>query len=253
MKTAIYKSAIILSLFAIALSCTQKRKAISTVFTKTRMEKSDADTAIHNTIYKYQSQLGTIMNEVVGYSEVAMVKDLPEGNLGNFVSDLLLDFGRAKFNNDTVAVNFTMLNNGGLRSSLPQGNITVGNIFELMPFDNQLVCVKLSGKAMLEMFQYIANRGGMPVAGFRMKMTRDKKVESVFFDNKKFDDSKNYYVMTSDYLLSGGDNMSFFKDPERVLKLDETLRDVIINYCRAQYKKGVKFNPTKDGRVSFSE
>jgi 2',3'-cyclic-nucleotide 2'-phosphodiesterase (5'-nucleotidase family) len=240
-------------LLFLTLSCAQKKKVVSTVFTKTKIEQVGSDSAVVNTIATYKAQLNGIMSEVIAYSEVAMIKDLPEGNLGNFVSDLLLDFGRSRFNNDTVAVNFTMLNNGGLRSALPKGNITVGNIFELMPFDNQLVCVKLSGKAMLEMFQYIANKGGMPVAGFRLKMTKDKKVESVFFDNKKFDDKKHYYVMTSDYLLSGGDNMGFFKDPERVLKLDETLRDVIINYCRAAHKNGVKFNPIKDGRVSFTE
>ncbi len=240
-------------LFCLLVACKSKHTIVSTVFAKTKIEQSAKDTTVHNIIAKYKSELAATMDEVVGYSEVAMIKDLPESNLGNFISDLILDYGRSRFNNDTIAVNFTMFNNGGLRSTLPMGNITVGNIFELMPFDNQLVCVKLSGKSMLELFQYVANRGGMPIAGFRLKMTHDKKVESVYFDNKKFDDTKNYYVMTSDYLLSGGDNMAFFRDPEAVLKLDETLRDVIINHCRNAYKKGVKFNPKKDGRVSFTE
>jgi 2',3'-cyclic-nucleotide 2'-phosphodiesterase (5'-nucleotidase family) len=244
----------LLSLVLLCLwSCATKKKSVSATFSKTRMEQAGNDSVIHQLIANYKAKLTATMDEVIAYSDVAMVKDLPEGNLGNFVSDLLLDYGRSKFNNDSIAVNFTMINNGGLRSALPKGNITVGNIFELMPFDNKLVCVKLTGKAMLEMFQYIANRGGMPVAGFRMKMTHDKKVESVFFDNKKFDETKNYYVMTSDYLLSGGDNMSFFKEPERVLTMEETLRDVIINYCRNAYQKGIKFNPSKDGRVSFTE
>ncbi len=251
MKTALYIK--ICLLFSLFIACKAKQSVVSTVFTKTKIDKIDKDTSVSNLIAKYKQELTATMDEVIAYAEVPMVKELPESNLGNFVSDLLLDYGRSRFNNDSIAVNFTMFNNGGLRSTLPMGNITVGNIFELMPFDNQLVCVKLSGKAMLELFQYVANRGGMPIAGFRLKMTRDKKVESVYFDNKKFDDTKNYYVMTSDYLLNGGDNMAFFKDPERVLKLDETLRDVIINYCRAAYKNGIKFNPKKDGRVSFTE
>jgi 2',3'-cyclic-nucleotide 2'-phosphodiesterase (5'-nucleotidase family) len=243
----------LLLLIIITSSCKAKHQLASTQFSKTKIEQIPADSTITALITNYKNQLSSKMNEVIAFSEVGMTKEFPESILGNFVTDALLEYGRSRMGDDTGAINIALLNNGGLRSSLPKGEITVGNIYELMPFDNQLVAVKLSASAMKELFQYIAIKGGAPIAGFRIKITKDKKVESVYFDNKKFDNTKNYYVITSDYLLSGGDNMQFFKDPEKIVNMNETLRDVLINYCRMAYIKGVKFNPKKDGRVSIAE
>ena len=54
-------------------------------------------------------------------------------------------------------IDFCLLNNGGLRTSLPQGNITRRKIFELMPFENELVVVTISKEKMTDLKAYLKN------------------------------------------------------------------------------------------------
>jgi len=103
-------------------------------------------------ISPYRIELTSKMNEVINTSLIDMEIGAPEGLLGNFVCDLT--YIKAKEISDKP-VDFCLLNNGGLRTSLPKGEITRGKIFELMPFENEIVIVELSGENMLDLIDYI--------------------------------------------------------------------------------------------------
>ena len=61
-------------------------------------------------------------------------------------------------------IDFCLLNNGGLRFSLDSGNITRGDIYKLMPFDNKMVIVKIFKEDIFEIFRYIEKKGGEPIS-----------------------------------------------------------------------------------------
>lgn len=197
-------------------------------------------------IQPYKESLDAEMNEVLVYSEKAMIKGTPESELGNFVADLSLKILTEKF--PEANINFCLLNNGGLRTSLPQGAITRGKIFELMPFDNELVMVTLTKEKTKELIQYIYNVGGQPISGKRLIFT--SSVDDVF---NELHLGNTVNVITTDYLANGGDKMEFFLNPINIENTQLKLRDAIIEYCIEEHKKGNKITSALDGRIYFNK
>lgn len=211
--------------------------------------KSPEDEKINALIEPYKKVLDNEMNEVLIKSNAEATKGQPESSLGNLISDITLAESNKilQQSNDTPA-DFCMLNNGGLRTSLPEGNITLGKIFELMPFENEIVVLTLSGEKTLNLFKYIAHAKGVPLAGATFEI-KDENPENIIINGHAFDISKNYRVATSDYLANGGDKMRFFSNPIAKQTLNIKLRDAIVNYMRYENKKGNTLNPKKDGRI----
>lgn len=211
------------------------------------------DTTALRIIKPFKEKMEAEMNEILGYTEEAMVKDKPEGILNNFVADLILSKANDYYiPDDGQKIDFCILNNGGLRTSLPKGSITRGKIFELMPFDNKLIVITLTGEKTLQMFNFIAKAGGVPVSGFSMGI-KDTTAVNISLKGKTFDKTKNYKVVTSDYLANGGDKMIFFKDPVKLKNLEVLVRDAIITYVIEENKKGNKLKSELDKRVYYEK
>ncbi len=207
--------------------------------------------ALNKIIDPYKLGIDAEMNKVIGNSEVAMpkVNGEPETILGNFVADLVLEFSRT-IDQET---DFCLLNNGGLRSSLPQGDITIRNVYELMPFDNEIVIVTLKGEKVNEIFSYAASKGGVPVAGVEMKLEKmngNLVPADIKINGEKFSKERTYKIATSDYLAGGGDNMNFWSTGTIQTTLKK-LRDAILDYIRLKTTENKKLNPVLDGRISI--
>jgi 2',3'-cyclic-nucleotide 2'-phosphodiesterase (5'-nucleotidase family) len=217
------------------------------------------DSATDKILRPYKDSLDKLMNVIVGKTDTAMPKerDKPETLLGNFVADVCMEKINGKTSSVLVAVgpygdaDICLFNTGGLRSSLPKGNITRANIFELMPFDNQLVIVTLSGKKTWELIRYVAMTGGEPMAGIKLGVHPDKTPSAVFIQGQPFDSTKNYAVLTSDYLANGGDKMDFFKQPVKIENTGILIRDAILDYCEEQTQKGNILTSKLDGRFYY--
>jgi 2',3'-cyclic-nucleotide 2'-phosphodiesterase (5'-nucleotidase family) len=221
------------------------------------------DSATAAMIAPYKDSLDRIMNEVLVVSDQAMPKerDKTETLLGNFTADVVLwkartlncDMAGTKGNSASPApcADLCLLNTGGLRSSLPQGKITRGNMFELMPFDNEIVIVTLSGKKTWELLHYVGATGGQPMAGIKMGLKADKSPGTVLIQGMPLDTSKIYQVATSDYLANGGDKMDFFKKPIAITSTGIKIRDALIDFCLAENKKGNQLHPHLDERIYY--
>ena len=132
------------------------------------------------------------------------------------------------------SVDICLLNHGGIRSIIPQGNVTTRTAFELMPFENNLVVVALKGEQILEMADYIIKeRKPHPLSGIQIILNKDgKSYKSISIQGKPLDLNKTYYGATNDYLYNGGDSMYFFKKGTAVYDLDYKLRNVWIDYFK---------------------
>ncbi len=198
-------------------------------------------------IEPYKIALDSEMNEVLVISamEFPKEKNKPETLLGNLVADLSLEIITEKFPESTI--DFCLLNNGGLRTSLPKGEITRGKIFELMPFDNELVIVTINKDSLKTLIHYLNNIGGQPISG---NISFHFSGKEVVLDEKTF--SNNVVkIITSDYLAQGGDNMNFFLNPVKYETTGIKLRDAIIQYCKSEHKKGNQLTSKLDGRIHF--
>jgi 2',3'-cyclic-nucleotide 2'-phosphodiesterase (5'-nucleotidase family) len=144
------------------------------------------------------------------------------------------------------------LNYGGLRSSLPKGAITMRNIYELMPFENELVVVEIKGAKVRDLLNYLATKDGMPETGIRMSI-KDNKAINASIQGVSFDESKSYLIITSDYLAQGGDEMNFFLDPIAYYPLGVKVRDAIIDYLKEQTQKGNTVSAQLDKRIYYEK
>lgn len=181
---------------------------------------SSVDSSIINIITPYQVGIEGQMSEVLTYTKNDLEKGRPQSTIGNFVTDLCLDYANA---------DICVMNNGGLRTTINKGKVTRGKLYKLMPFENELVILNLNKDDYIELLNYIVKRGGEPFSGLTIVIDKDGKIISNSWP-VDFANGEKVRVLTSDYLANGGDKMSFFHNKEQK-KLGLKLRDVIIDYC----------------------
>lgn len=200
--------------------------------------QAKADSTILSIITPYQDGIKDQMNEVLTYTKSDLEKGRPQSTIGNFVTDLCLNYADA---------HVCVMNNGGLRTTINKGEITRGKLYELMPFENELVVLELNKTDYIGLLNYIGRRGGEPFSGITMTMNNNGKIISNSWP-VDFNKGENVKVLTSDYLANGGDAMSFFQEKEQY-KVGIKLRDAIIDYCR----KTDTINVTLDDRITILE
>jgi len=171
------------------------------------------------------------MNEIIAQVDEMMTKERPESKLTNWVADAIHNQAKKYFNEEIA---FAYQNYGGIRiQNLGKGDLTVGKIFELMPFDNTLVLVKMKAEELVKFIDYIADIEGGPVSSNLKLVISNKKVVSLLLNQNAIDYSKAYLVAMPDYIANGGDNQSYLIDNERLDK-NVLLRSALIDEARDQ-------------------
>lgn len=216
------------------------------------INNSKIDSSIYKVMLPYKKTHDEQMQAVVAKSEDALVKADVESTLGNFFCDAVIYETKKLLGKDSSMLDVAIFNKGGLRNSLPKGDITIGNVFELMPFDNEVVLLKLSGAQFKDMCFKIVEKGGIPIGGMRLIMKGSTPTD-IFVNGKPFDETKDYWVVTSDYLANGGDSYIFFKDALDRKNLNILLRNMIIEYCNDVTKLNQTIKPKLDGRIQLSK
>lgn len=234
-------------LFIITISsCTKHYVATEYKFKEERLNpNSPSDETIAKIIKPYKDSLDIEMNVLLAVSDTILTKSIPESDLGNLMCDLVLKKSKDYCN---CNVDFTFLNNGGIRlPNFPKGNITLGKVVELMPFENLIDIMTVNGKTLDTLFNYMAAKGGWQISGARYKFKKEKAFD-VFIQGEPLDLNKNYTIAVSDYLAQGGDNCTMLSYlPKTILK--KSLRDAIIDGLKEMNTKGEHIKSVIDGRV----
>jgi 2',3'-cyclic-nucleotide 2'-phosphodiesterase (5'-nucleotidase family) len=165
------------------------------------------------------------MGEVIAEASVDYIGGRPVSSLGNWVTDALFA-NQTKFIRLSTPV-FCLLNTGGLRASINKGPVTLGDLYKLMPFDNEVVWVHLPSTCIQEIEQYLKTSGGEPLSNATVSNSHLKV-------NGWRDTASSFWVITSDYLLNGGDKMTFFQKKIEVKQTGKLLRDALIEEARFQ-------------------
>ena len=168
----------------------------------------------------YRDSLKGEMDRVVGYAPIHMMAARPSSSLMNWVAD-------AVFTDQTRTVRlstptFCLLNKGGIRSTINKGEITFGDVFKLMPFDNQIVWVQLPIECLADIEAFIRATGGEPIANARVENGK-------LLVNGMREGVTHFWVITSDYLMNGGDKASFFSKRTEVNRTGRLVRDALMS------------------------
>jgi 2',3'-cyclic-nucleotide 2'-phosphodiesterase (5'-nucleotidase family) len=186
------------------------------------------------------------MDEVIGNCPEAIRKSSPESPLYNITGDALIWMAKEYMN---VDADVSLYNSGGLRAEISAGDLTIGDVYAVYPFDNVLSVVTMKGSDLKALFNYVASSGGLPVNSGVKLVISNKKVKSVTVGGKAIDNNKTYTVATIDYLVElgryGFENATSRTDSPMII------RDCFVDYFRhLAQENGGKITAAKDGRVT---
>jgi 5'-nucleotidase len=203
----------------------------------------------------YEKQLNESLGEVIGKTSVvldarASVIRHGESNLGDFLADVY---------KQALGADFALVNSGGIRSDATYGpgNLTKKDILSILPFENTLVKVRVTGahvKRLLENGVSVVPQedGRFPqVSGLSFTYDAGKpagsRIISLAVDNKPIESEKSYTIVVSAYVLGGGDGYDF-KGAEVLVKPEDgpVEPDVVMEAVR---KRGT-IDPQVEGRIN---
>lgn len=179
-------------------------------------------------IDRYKPGVDSLMTLWVGTTEKAM-SDTGEPLL-NFFTDFIMARGREL----APRVDLAIANKGGLRTSLPEGRFSKGQIINMLPFRNYVTVVDVKGSDLADIFDVMAATEGNGVsdnvsAKYR-KNGEEYSAVDVLINGRPIDPDKTYRVATIDYLANGGDYMSGFRNGTTVASSPTWVYDDILTY-----------------------
>jgi len=209
------------------------------------------DSATEAFIRPFRENMKEDMARVLVRSNGPILRGRPDSPLGSLMADLVLKEAQEMAESLQVTVSACLLNIGGFRIDLPQGDITVANVYELMPFENVINMVLLTEEGVAQMAQHLAEVKGQPVAG--MRLTASKGQISALEVNGEPYKGGPLWVVTSDYLADGGDHMKFFEERLQRIESGRMLRDVLLRQLAIIGTAGNELNPPTDRRMVIKE
>lgn len=240
----------LLLILVTAFSCTKQVYPADIDTSYYRINKRNkSDKELDALIKPYKEQLDAKMNTVIAYNEKEMTKARPNSSLGNWFADALLEEAEYVYKKD---IDISMQNYGGIRVPfLKQGDITVGNIYELMPFDNKLVILTMDGKLLQQLVDRIVEKGGWPISSSLRFMMDGQVAKEVYINDKLLDLSKSYTVAIADYIANGGDKCFFLDQAQREDK-DVMIRDLIIDHLKRKPEGENRLQADESKRILIS-
>ncbi|MNI15726.1 Trifunctional nucleotide phosphoesterase protein YfkN precursor [compost metagenome] len=209
-----------------------------------------ADPAVLEIIASVKKQQDQVLQEVIGSSKVNLVGEREvvrkgESNLGNLITDAMLSETKA---------DIAITNGGGIRASIPAGEITKGQVVTVLPFGNYIQTKNIKGsdvKAALELgiSAYPESLGGFAQVGgatfeFDPSKPKGSKITSVHVKGSPLDLNKSYVVATNDFMAAGGDQYTMFMDYP-IANDFSSLEESLIAYIR----KTGSVEPKVEGRI----
>lgn len=231
-------------------SCSKQFHPTQKDFSQYHISKEiQADPSVVSIYEPFKEKMESEMNRVIGHANKALTKEkTPETLMGNFFCDALLWMSEHDAHNPA---DLAFATKGGIRNDLKVGNITVGHIFEVMPFENTLTIIELKGSQIRELADYIATTHGQPIAGMTLVITGNK-VQDIKIKGQPVDDNKLYKLVTYDYLANGGDNLTLLTQSVSRINYPQRMREGLIAYVSELTKAGKQVDAELDGRIKIN-
>jgi 5'-nucleotidase len=188
----------------------------------------------------YRAKIENQMNTILGEATAAFPRLVQDGGE---ILNLVADAYRS-----VTGTQIALVNVGGVRTSLPAGPITYGKIFEILPFENTLVTMKINGTQLKRSLGVDLTAVSGLRATFDLRKPKDERLVSVTLeDGSPIVDTTTYTITINDFMQAGGDGYSEFANGTDVKDTGIRWRDVVIDYIKA--KKTV--TPVNDGRIQI--
>ncbi len=188
---------------------------------------------IADTILAMQKIAEEGLDEIIGEAAIHISRSGsgPQNLIGNLICEAMLEYTEA---------DFSFLNLGGVRDDLAKGPITRRDVFEVMPFDNEIVMFEVYGKFLKDIIEMrvSGSRHGLRVAGVKVLVNRERKdynrISRLTIGGEPWQADKIYKITTTDFLLQGNAGLVMLtKIPEeKITRYGTDLREVIVKYIK---------------------
>jgi 2',3'-cyclic-nucleotide 2'-phosphodiesterase (5'-nucleotidase family) len=222
--------------FILSVSCAEQKYYVTKIEGKeivvTNNNKEIPEIAAY--IKPYREHIDQELNAPISHAPETLDKSGKwQTTIGNLLADITLQRGNTIFyTRENKKIDLCILNNGGIRSIIPKGKITLKTAFEVMPFENTSIVVALKGEQILEMVNYfISEKKPHPISGITFTISINGP-KNILIQGKPIENERVYYVITNDYLANGGDKMDFFKKGTATYDLNYKLRNILIDYFK---------------------
>ncbi len=188
------------------------------------------DEVVQKILKRYTEIVAKELDKPVGVTEVDLkIKKDEESNLGNLITDIM-----RKLTNCEIAFQ----NSGGIRAEISKGKITRRDIYNVLPFDNTIVTMKLSGKKIKEILEFsvCGKTTLMQVSGIKVKYDMTKpygeKIVYILVNGQQLKEEKFYTVATNNFVAVGGDGYVMFKEGKDIKDTNKLLRAAVEEYIK---------------------
>ncbi len=241
-------------LAALLSSCATHYRMDSIERTRVLIDKSYDNTTVkaaEEFIAPFKAEVDRQMSPVVGKVANYLYAKKPESPLSNVLTDMLM-WASEKYGEKP---DFSVYNIGGMRAALAVGDVTIGDVIDVAPFENNICFVTLTGAKVRELFEQIAKQGGQGVSReVRLVITADGKLKSATVAGKEIDDNAQYRIVTLDYVAQGNDHMEAFRsgtDIKLSTAQENNVRFLIMDFFRAKMAQGESVEGKLDGRITI--
>jgi 2',3'-cyclic-nucleotide 2'-phosphodiesterase (5'-nucleotidase family) len=238
----------LLILLPVLFSCTKQAEVGEIKVSRILMDSafdSSANSPMTALVDSFKTLMDVKIHEEIGFADVDLVKGKPQSLLGNFAADAMFDFGNKKWGK----IDFAISNIGGIRGTLNKGKITVGELYEIFPFENEIVMLELKGKFVKKLFDAIAVKSGEALSKNIECVINGKNVESLKIGGKRVEDRATYRIVTINYLAEGNDGMTALADADSTLGSGVLIRDMLIAHIKNLTADGKNIESKLDNRI----
>lgn len=225
------------------------------------MDSSIAEDAeVNKLLMPYLAATQSKMGAVLGVAREVLSKGgegvegyqyngIASGRLGLWVADIIRIqaalVGKRR-------IDLAIQNNHGLRlDEIPAGQITVDTVYQLMPFENEVAIIELSGADLLKLFESFAEAKrytNAAISGAELVYCNNRLVSAKLGCNP-IDANATYTIALTDYLYKGGGEFPILQQGKNYQSTGLLLRDAIINYIKSQTTLGYKIAAPANARI----
>jgi 2',3'-cyclic-nucleotide 2'-phosphodiesterase/3'-nucleotidase len=195
-------------------------------------------------VARHRREMAAALDEVVGEAAVELTAQYRECGMGNLVVDVV---------RERTGADLAFQNPGGVRASLAAGPIRYRDVFDVIPFDNTIVLVELTGAEVLTLLEQATDFAVfLHVSGLRYRIDGSRPPGSRVTVVPPLDAARTYRVAVNSFMAQGGDRLPLLAGRPEARDTGVLLRDALVDWIRKEDRAGRKIRAGVEGRVELS-
>lgn len=220
-----------------------------------RFPESSLDKKIEAFLTPYKESVDSVNSRVIAQSLYNLDNNVRTGGFPNWIADYAQWYGNLvadslnRAGNPIGKVDFSIMNVGGIRAPMPEGDVTEGQILSTFPFSNRMVITRIKGADVIDALKVAARKGGEAVSNeLRVVTDADGNLVRVVLNNEELDPEKDYLMSTIDYLAWGNDDLVGLGRGEWVWCDEKEMSAPLLRYVGLLTELGLPIAPDPTSR-----